>query len=265
MAINLTYDPSGDPQAIEADEARDAESYAIGDQLQQEQDALLAGKYRNAEDLERAYIELQRKFSSRSSDDDQGSDLMEDSPEGDDEQEVEPQEEVDYSFLNRLAEEADSGEFSPETLQSLEGMSATDIADMFLAYREQQPVQTEQREISYEEVSNMKGIVGGEEQYNQMVTWAAQNMSQEEIAVYDAVMDKGDPQAIYFAIQALNYRYQDSVGTEGRLLTGSAAQSMDSFRSQAEVVRAMSDPRYDNDPAYRQDVYEKLERSNVNF
>jgi hypothetical protein len=265
MAINLTYDPSGDPQAIEADEARDAESYAIGDQLQQEQDALLAGKYRNAEDLERAYIELQRKFSSRSSGDDADDGG---SSEGEiplEEAEVEPEEEVDYSFLNRLAEEADSGEFSPETLQSLEGMSASDIADMFLAYREQQPSQSEQYEISPEEVSSMKGIVGGEDQYNQMITWAAQNMSQEEIAVYDAVMDKGDPQAIYFAVQALNYRYQDSVGTEGRLLTGSAAQSMDGFRSQAEVVRAMSDPRYDNDPAYRQDVYNKLERSNVNF
>jgi hypothetical protein len=263
MAINLTYDPSGDPQAIEADEARDAESYAIGDQLQQEQDALLAGKYKNAEDLERAYIELQRKFSSRSSDTEQGSDQLEETPE--DEAELEPQDEVDYSFLNRLAEEADSGEFTQETLQSLEGMSASDIADMFLAYREQQPVQSEQYEISPEEISDMKGIVGGEQQYNQMITWAAQNMSQEEIAVYDAVMDKGDPQAIYFAIQALNYRYQDSVGTEGRLLTGSAAQSMDSFRSQAEVVRAMSDPRYDNDPAYRQDVFDKLERSSVNF
>lgn len=260
MAINLTYDPSDDPQAIEADEARDAESYAIGEQLEQEQEALLAGKYKSAEDLEKAYIELQRKFSSRSNDDpEESEDATEDQPEED------QQEEVDYSFLNRLAAEADSGEFSDETLQALEGMSASDIADMFLAYREQQPAQEQQYQISPEEVNSMKGIVGGEEQYNQMVAWAAQNLSNEEIAVYDAVMDKGDPQAIYFAIQALNYRFQDSVGTEGRLLTGTAAQSMDTFRSQAEVVRAMSDPRYDNDPAYRQDVYNKLERSNINF
>ena len=49
------------------------------------------------------------------------------------------------------------------------------------------------------------------------------------------------------------------------MLTGKAARTLDGFRSQAEVVAAMNDPRYDNDPAYRQDVYDKLERSNVQF
>ena len=40
----------------------------------------------------------------------------------------------------------------------------------------------------------------------------------------------------------------------------------DVYRSQAELVRAMSDKRYDNDPAYRQDVIAKLERSgNLQF
>ena len=50
------------------------------------------------------------------------------------------------------------------------------------------------------------------------------------------------------------------------MLTGkAAAETPDVFRSQAEVVQAMSDPRYDNDPAYRNDVFEKLGRSNVQF
>jgi hypothetical protein len=78
-------------------------------------------------------------------------------------------------------------------------------------------------------------------------------------------MDRGDPQAIYFAIQALSYRFNDAVGYEGQLLTGTASRSVDAYRSQAEVVRAMSDPRYENDPAYRQDVYDKLERSSLNY
>ena len=41
--------------------------------------------------------------------------------------------------------------------------------------------------------------------------------------------------------------------------------AVDGFRSQQEVVRAMADARYDNDPAYRKDVYDKLERSNIQF
>lgn len=259
MASTLTYDTSNDPQYLSEEDARDQESYEIGERLQQEQEQLLAGKYRDAEELEQAYIELQRKLGQRSND-------SADDPQPDTEEQVEEDDPIDVSFLDRLATEADTGEFSPETLQALESMSAADIADMFLAYRDQQPQASEESfQMTQDDVSELKGVVGGEQQYNQMIAWAAQNLSPEEIQVYDAVMDKGDPQAIYFAIQALNYRYQDSVGVEGRLLTGNAAQTTDVFRSQAEVVRAMSDPRYDNDPAYRQDIYDKLERSNLAF
>jgi len=71
---------------------------------------------------------------------------------------------------------------------------------------------------------------------------------------------------MFFAAQALNARYQDAVGYDGEMLTGSAPRNTgDGFRSQAELVAAMSDPRYDKDPAYRADVADKLERSNINF
>ena len=60
-------------------------------------------------------------------------------------------------------------------------------------------------------------------------------------------------------------RYTDAVGFEGTTLQGKAATSQDVFRSQAELVAAMNDPRYDRDPAYRQDIYNKLDRSNLSF
>ena len=61
-------------------------------------------------------------------------------------------------------------------------------------------------------------------------------------------------------------KYDEANGYEGRMLQGKPAQtSNDAFRSQAEVVKAMSDPRYDSDPAYRQDIYDKLERSNLKY
>jgi len=62
MAEVLTYDPSNDPQAIAAAEERDAESLAIGEQMEADQQELLAGKYKSAQDLEKAYMELQRKL-----------------------------------------------------------------------------------------------------------------------------------------------------------------------------------------------------------
>jgi hypothetical protein len=259
MAFNLTYDPSDDPIALEESDQRDQENLEIGERLEQEQNNLLAGKYRDAEELEQAYIELQRKLGSREPEEPT-------QPEESAEEEA-PQEEesIDYSFLNRLAQEADGGEFTQDTLAALEQMSASDIADMFLAYRQETPEQEPGYQMTGEDIAELKGVAGGEQEYTNMMSWASQNLTQEEIQVYDSVMDKGDPQAIYFAIQALNYRYKDSVGFEGQMLTGKAAQSMDVFRSQAEVVRAMSDPRYENDPAYRQDIYDKLERSDLNF
>lgn len=109
-------------------------------------------------------------------------------------------------------------------------------------------------------------MVGGEKAYQSMITWAGQNLSQSEIQMYDSVMGKGDPNAIFFAVQALNSKYSDSVGRDGQMLSGKSAKSEDnSFQSQQELVQAMSDPRYDNDPAYRRSVLNKLANSDVEF
>src|SRR6056300_1777636 len=109
-------------------------------------------------------------------------------------------------------------------------------------------------------------MVGGEKAYQSMITWAGQNLSQSEIQMYDSVMGKGDPNAIFFAVQALAAKYGDATGSEGQMLSGKSAKSEDnSFQSQQELVQAMSDPRYDNDPAYRRSVLNKLANSDVEF
>jgi hypothetical protein len=109
-------------------------------------------------------------------------------------------------------------------------------------------------------------MVGGEKAYDSMMEWAGQSLSKEEIEMYDSVMESGNANSIYFAVQALNNKYSDAVGSEGQLLTGrGAAESNAVFRSQSELVQAMNDPRYDNDPAYRSDVMTKLENSDLGF
>ena len=123
-----------------------------------------------------------------------------------------------------------------------------------------------QKKLSQEDVTQLKGVVGGAENYDNMLKWATQNLKQGEIQMYDKVMELGDPLAAYFAVQALAYRYQDQSGKDGQMITGKApSMSGDVFKSQAQVVQAMGDPRYDKDPAYRQEVQQKLERSNIEF
>ena len=100
-----------------------------------------------------------------------------------------------------------------------------------------------------------------------MLEWAQENLNKQEIDMFDQVMEGGDALAAFFAVRSLGYAYQNSIGYDGNMIQGKAPkQNTDQFRSQQEVIQAMSDPRYENDPAYRQDVMSKLTRSpNVNF
>lgn len=258
MASTLTYDPSSDPEALSAIEADEQESLQYGEQLDDQANQLLAGKYRDAEELERAYLELQSKLGQRGSEqpaDEQGSEA--------ETEEQEPEEEV--GVVQQIAQEAQAGEFSQETLDYLKGLEAEQVADLLAQVAQSNEQANEQVEFTEEDVQSLKEIAGGAQAYDNMIAWAGENLTKEEIQAYDAVMDNGDPYSMYFAVQALAYRYQQNMGYEGRMLSGSTPQSTDVFRSQQEVVRAMSDPRYDDDPAYRQDVYDKLERSNINF
>lgn len=125
---------------------------------------------------------------------------------------------------------------------------------------------SDQEVFTEENAQQLFKMVGGEKAYKSMVNWAADNFSKEEVQMYDSVMAKADPNAIFFAVQALYNRYSDSVGSEGQMLTGrGTGENKITFRSQAELVQAMSDPRYDNDPAYRMDVMRKLENSDIQF
>ena len=249
----LTVD--GSPEESGQLSAEEQDSLAVGEQMAQEQESLYAGKYKNAEELESAYIELQKKLGSS---DDEDSDV------DDDESEDTPEEST--SILDELWEQSQS-EFQQETLDKLRGMDPTELANMYLEYRSNSSQQEPQaREMSDQTITQLKSIVGGDSNYKNMTEWASSNLSEQEIAMFDRVMDFGDPNAAYFAISSLAQRYQDAVGFDGKLLTGKASSnSKAGFRSQAEMIEAMQDPRYDRDPAYRQEVMQKLESSDVDF
>ena len=243
MTETITYD--GSEEATGELTAEEQDSLAVGEQMAQDQDQLLAGKYKSAEELEKAYGELEKKLG-------ETEESQESEPEQDEEQT-----EVDGDFLDRLWDEANT-EYSDETLEELSNMDPSDLAQMHLDYRNAN--QTEP--LNDQTVSQLKDVAGGEQEYSSMMGWAKQNLSEQEVSMYDAVMDKGDPMSCFFAIQALSYRFNDANGVEGEMLTGKApSRQEDSFKSQAEVVRAMNDPKYDEDSAYRQEVMRKLERS----
>tara|TARA_E500000081_G_scaffold25259_2_gene29119 strand:+ start:2291 stop:3040 length:750 start_codon:yes stop_codon:yes gene_type:complete len=231
--------------------ADEQESLQIGEEMEQQQETMLAGKYKNAEELEAAYIELQKKLGGQEKE----------TPTEEATEEATEEEPVDSSLFDRLWEESQD-EFSEDTLKELSEAKPEDLAKMYLEYRKDNQSKT----LSEQDANQLRGLVGGDAQYKSMMEWASDNLEEQEISMYDSVMDSGDPSSAYFAVQALALRMQDGQGVEGKLLQGKAPSSTaKGYKSQAEVVTAMQDPRYDRDPAYRQEVMAKLEQSNVNF
>lgn len=209
--LTMNETPADQPE-FNADEQ---DSLAVAESLGEDQ-PLLAGKFKDQQSLEKAYIELQKKLG-------------------------EPRDEVQTT--------EDEGE--PAEQESEE---------------EEVTEETDEDQLTEDQANQLFEMVGGEKAYKSMISWAGQNLSKEEIQMYDAVMESGKASSIYFAVQALSAKYNDATGSDGQLLTGKGtANQSQGFRSQQELVAAMSDPRYDRDPAYRQEVMQKLENSDVQF
>ena len=102
-------------------------------------------------------------------------------------------------------------------------MKPADVAQLYLNYRS--GVDTEPQELTQEQATELQKSVGGEKEYNTMLQWASKNFDEAEISRYDKVMESGDPDAAYFAVQALAAKYNDGVGVEGKMLTGKPAKS----------------------------------------
>ena len=255
----LTYNPN--EQAESELSTEEQESLEVGEKLAEQQSEMLAGKFKTAEDLEQGYIELQKKLGEPKEEK-----AEPEQPEAKEEEKPEEKEEtVDAAFLDTLWEEAQADKFTKETLSKLEDMKPQDVAQMYLDYRSEAK-EPQGQQFTEENINDLKGVAGGDEGYTEMMTWAKANLKEAEVNMYDQVMDQGNPLAAFFAVQALKYRFDDAKGVDGEMLQGKAPKTTgDTFKSQAQVVKAMSDPQYDKDPAYRQAIYDKLERSNLEF
>lgn len=258
--------------------AEEQDSLAVGQELQQQQDQMLAGKYKDAQELEKAYIELQKKMGEgqpqaeepqqEEATDDETSGYLEDGSVDYETVSEDYGENLSSIFQDNGIDPYEMGNFydengglADEHYAQLEKAGFNrEVVDQFLGQ------QNEAVDLSQDQVNTIKESVGGEETYQEMISWAANNLSEDYIQGFDSLVESGNGPAIQMAVAGLQQLFEANMGKDGTMLQGKApTQGGSVFRSQAELVQAMADPRYDNDPAYRQDVIEKLERSNVDF
>ena len=271
MAETLTVNTDADSATVVDNlTPEEQDSLQVGEAMQSEHEQLLAGKYKNAEDLEKAYVELQKKLGEKG---DETSETTGDTDAVDGEETSEEAKETAedspaVALINEANEEfyANGNQLSAETIEKFSQMSSQDLVNAYMEVQKNQPQPTQAAELSDSDINVIKNSVGGEAEYGKIVGWASENLDQTSIDAFDNIVEGGNKAAIQLALNGLRAQYENTNGYEGRMLTGKAPQnSGDVFRSQAEVVQAMTDPRYDSDPAYRQDLINKLDRSNIDF
>ena len=248
--ISMDETPADAPE-LNADEQ---ESLAVGQEMRADHEQLLAGKYKSVEELEKGYLEAQKMLGSQTAEE----------PQQEEAEEPATEQSETLTFLNSAsAEYAEKGELSAETMSKLTEMSSEELVGAYIASQaNSQPAQ----DLTDGQVKTIQQSVGGEEQYQALVNWAGQNLDTESIEAFDTLVETGNAKAIELAVAGIYQMYEAQNGSDGQMITGKApSTSGESFRSQAEVVAAMSDPRYDRDPAYRQEIVNKLERSGQLF
>ena len=261
----FTVDTSPQTETLTGDLTPDEQdSLAVGEKLVGEQEQLLAGKYKDAQELEKAYVELQKKLGSQ---DEPAEDVEQTSA-------TEETEETTLSdgasLISSANDEyyANDGKLSEETLEKFSGMSSKELVESYLEVQNTDAFKNkaEVADLSDSDINEVKNYAGGEAQYDNLIAWANTNLDAKSQEAFDSIVNSGSVDAIKIAVSGLKSQYENANGFEGKMYTGKAPKgNTDTFRSQAELVQAMSDKRYDRDPAYRQDIIEKLDRSNLDF
>ncbi len=202
MAETLSYDNTPETEVLTSEEQ---DSLKVGEQLEAEHEQLLAGKYKNAEDLEAAYLSLQKKLG-------RNEEEYEDDGEGYEEEEGSDEEVSDFApainLINEASDEyyANDGALSEETISRFTEMSSQDLVNAYMEMYENGQInqaQAQPAEMSDAQVNSVMNAAGGESNYNQVVEWAASNLSDRQIDAFDSVVDSGNPAAIGIAFQQL--------------------------------------------------------------
>lgn len=215
----------------------------------------LPEKFSSAEDLAKAYSELESKQSQETK-----SDEPKQEPIKPDSLEIETAEEaVENAGLNMEALQSEYNETGTLTDKSYEALEkagvSKDYVNAFIAGQEA---------IAGNIARDVRSTVGGDEQYSDMVNWAKNSLEPNEVAAYNNAVNSGDIETVKLAVGGLKARFDASNGSEPNLLTGkTAANVADGYQSWAQVTAAMNDARYSNDPAYRDSVQQKLAVSNL--
>ena len=230
---------------------------------------LILGKFKSVEDLAASYKELEGKL---------GQVTEEDQPQSEEETETTDSEfNAEEYYGDGLASVLEEVGIDPQEISERfyndDGISEDDYAKLGEAGFSRQIIDTyldglrgggQSEDIASNQIQGIKDSVGGDENYSKMVAWALESLPAEEVKAFNDLTETANAPAIKLAVQGLYSQYNNAMGVEPSLVSGRASSGGPTpFRSTAEVVTAMSDPRYGKDVTYTEDVQRRLGGSDV--
>lgn len=221
----------------------------------------LPEKFKTVEDMAKSYSELESKLGAE----DKSFENEKTQPESKkDTLEIEPDQKaaekaVESAGLNMDALQTEYNEKGTLDDKSFDALEKAGIpksyVDAFI--QGQEAVATQMQ-------NTIKAEVGGEESYTEIVTWAKDALNPQEIAAFNKTVNSNDLEAVKLAVTGLKARHDAVNGTDPKLISGKAGTDTGGgYNSWAQVTAAMKDARYENDPAFRAEVQDKISKSKL--
>lgn len=156
---------------------------------------------------------------------------------------------IDFEAVN--AEYQEAGAVKPETRAKLEAAFGKAMVDNYFEGL---------KALEASAVLSAHDAAGGKEVFDKASAWAAAALNDADFNSYNALV--ANPTTQKQGVEWLVGKYKAANPSEGSFIAAeSSASQGDVYASSAEMTAAMRDPRYARDPAYRQQVAEKLQRS----
>jgi len=235
--------PSLEEQSQQQDANSQSTSEAQTTETSSERPGWLPEKFANAEELAKAYGELEKRMSSKPQEPAKTEDLNI------------KQTETKSGQLDKFYNEyAEKGELSENSYTELANIGLTrDVVDNYI---------TGQQALAEQKANSIMSTVGGREEYGAMIDWASKNLSSQEIKAFNNTIDNGSLEQAQLAIAGVQAKFNQN-NTEPNLFSGTKADSNVGYRSVGEMLRDINDPRYSTDSAFRADVENKVKLSNA--
>lgn len=155
-------------------------------------------------------------------------------------------------FKGLQSEYDTNGSLTPETMTKLNDAGyPKEAVEMFIAGLEAQAGQF---------VNAVFKAVGGEEAYAKVSTYV-KGLGQADIQAFDSIVETGNVTAIKAVVEGYKAQMSAKYGTANPTILGGGANvgaATSGFASKADMVAAISDPKYGRDAAYTHQVEKRI-------